>query len=128
LPDSGGLTTFGDLVAPNTTLILASGAGRAVGTLDVGGLVVLGNGGGTDLNGVVNGLGGDAAAHLSTIEPLQNANYRLNSCPLHSINCVLLSVQAPPVNSPLTNLSIVGVPDQQDDPDLLLPNISDKDY
>jgi hypothetical protein len=57
-----------------------------------------------------------------------DANYRFNSCPIHSVHCVILAVEGLPPGSPLEDFSIGVLADRDSDEDLLLPIISDRDY
>ncbi len=128
LPPVGGLVDFGDLAAPTTDLLLFTGAGQAVGRIDVGDLLVSGLLGGTNLTGTVRGLVGAAAARQSDIAPFLDANYRLNSCPIRSVNCILLPIETVPQDNPLRDLAIGQARDDQDDTDVLLPNVAEQDY
>ncbi len=131
---SNGVTLNGSgLVAPKTWFILGLNAGaKAAGTVDVLYLdtVTTGQapGGGAALSGTVGGLGGDAAAGTSRIEPGSNAAFRINGCPIASVNCVLLTVQGIPAASPLNNFAIGSIFDPTDQDDLLLPLVSDEVY
>jgi len=127
LPPSGGKVTFNDLFAPNADLILFTRTGRATGVVNLDGLTVVGQSGGTDLTGSVAGLEGQAAASKSKIAPSSNTSYRFNSCPIASINCVLLPPGSVPPAVPLRDLSIGTGQNNQDDEDVL-PNVSDEDY
>lgn len=126
LPASGGRITFNDLSAPDADLILFARTGHATGSVRFGGLTVIGSSGGTDLTGSVAGLEGPAA-NKSRIAPLSNTNYRFNSCPIASINCVLLPPGSVPPAVPLRDISIGTGQNNQDDEDVL-PNVSDEDY
>jgi filamentous hemagglutinin family protein len=145
----GGLIRFGNFDNPGTDLLLQVGAGSArsvSGTIDVGALSAFylrGSSGTIDLTGIVGGQTASGAASISRTgqEPavpaafaattdaayVPGAAYQVNQCPIASVNCMLLSaVQAPP---PLRKLefSFTWPQDELDDPDLLLPYISDRD-
>jgi len=102
--------------------------GIATGTLDVAGLLVLGANGKSDLFGSIGGVNGQAAANKAGIQPQPDANYRVNACPITSVNCVLLPVTTVPLTNPLNDLSIFPDRPSQDDTDVQLPNVSDEDY
>jgi filamentous hemagglutinin family protein len=123
-----GTVTFTNLVAPRTNLILNLGAGFATGTIDVNSLLILGNGGGASLVGIVQSFGGSQAAGVSVIAPLAASNYRINSCVVSSVNCVLLPQETVPVTNPVTDLVITMPQQDEDDPDLVVPNVSDRNY
>jgi hypothetical protein len=76
----------------------------------------------------VTGLTGAAAAGVSGIQPSPNSNFRINSCPIASVNCVLLSTLAVPTANPLNDINIGTLSNQNDEYDLLLPIVSDQDY
>jgi filamentous hemagglutinin family protein len=126
--NGAGVVSLGNLEAPGISLILDAGVGQSVGTLDVGGLAIVGNSGSADLTGVVNGFSGKVAARVSLIDPAPNRNYQINACPLQSVNCTVLSVQTVPVPTLSNDITIGAITDNRDDPDLLLPNVANRDY
>jgi hypothetical protein len=126
-PGSGAVA-FTNLTAPRTNLILNLGAGFATGTIDVNSLLILGNGGGAALVGTVENFGGSQAAGVSVIAPLAASNYRINSCVVSSVNCVLLPQETVPVTNPVADLVITMPQQDEDDPDLVVPNVSDRNY
>jgi hypothetical protein len=119
------------LVAPNTWLILALGPGaKATGGINVLALdaVFSGLAVGTQLSGSVGGFGGNAAAGAARIAPGSNSTFRINGCPISSVNCVLLTTQGIPTASPLNGFVIGSLFDPTDQDDLLLPLVSDDVY
>jgi hypothetical protein len=119
------------LVAPDTWLILGlTNGAKATGGIDVLALdtVFTGQGSGAQLSGSVGGLGGNAAAGLARIAPGSNATFRINGCPISSVNCVLLTTQGIPTASPLNGFNIGSLFDPTDQDDLLLPLVSDEVY
>ncbi|MBN9559624.1 MAG: hypothetical protein J0H14_02710 [Alphaproteobacteria bacterium] len=145
-PLNGGPTTFRiDITSANGSVMFSPSGGLTANTTDLivdltggtlGGLIFVktldlryvpgvGN---ADLSGTVNGLGGPPAAGLSYITPLPNPKYQINGCPITAVNCILLSVASVPVINPLQDiyLGVLGSP--QDDDDLLLPDVSERDY
>ena len=144
LDTQGGSIDFSNLVAPTTNLILSTGAGTAVGTIDVGSLLVLGQAGSSNLFGQVGGQGGFPAARDSNIQPGINQAYLLNGCVIQAATCgnipnppglpdfLITSILAPQtfLQPKLVTLDLLrlGVVVDTSDPDLLLPNISDRDY
>ncbi len=128
LPTTGGTIAFSDLEAPTTDLLLFIGAGTATGRIDVADLLVSGRLGGTELTGDVRGLVGSAAARESELAPFLDSNYRINSCPIQSVNCILLPIETVPQQNPLRDLAIGQASDEMDDSDVLLPNVAEQDY
>ena len=119
------------LQAPNTWLILGlSNGAKATGGVNVLALdtVFTGLGSGAQLSGSVGGLGGNAAAGAARISPGSNSTFRINGCPISSVNCVLLTTQGIPTASPLNSFVIGSLFDPNDQDDLLLPLVSDAVY
>jgi hypothetical protein len=120
----GGLTA-------NTTDLIVDLTGGTLGglifvkTLDLRYVPGAGN---ANLAGTVNGLGGPPAAGVSYITPLPNPRYQINGCPITAVNCILLSVAAVPVINPLQDIYLGVLGNPQDDDDLLLPDVSERDY
>ncbi len=119
------------IVAPDTWFIL----GETNGAKAAGFVVVLnldafftGAGAGSTLTGTVGGLNGNAAAGASGIVPSTNSTFRINGCPIASVNCVLLTTQGIPAASPLRDFVIGSVFNPTDEDDLLLPLVSDEVY
>ncbi|HUZ63063.1 MAG TPA: hypothetical protein VMU82_05060, partial [Acetobacteraceae bacterium] len=131
LPSAGGAIQFNNLVAPTTTLIINPGAGQATGTINVANLIALalpGSTGGSTLTGMVGGFAGVAAAGISTITPLPLNQFRINSCPIMSVNCVVLPLEAVPSSNPIDNLDFGTTRRRRRDRYLQLPNVSAQDY
>ncbi|HUB12101.1 MAG TPA: hypothetical protein VMB34_09095, partial [Acetobacteraceae bacterium] len=97
LPASGGSATFNDLLGSGAELVLALGNGTATGAMQVGGLLVIGQGGSTTLTGSIDGVITGAAAALGQISPAVNASYTFNGCIIGLATCGL-----PPGTSPGT--------------------------
>ena len=118
------------LNAPDTWLIVGVGQGQISGNVNVAALdVTYGSvAGGSSLTGIVGGISGVTAAGAVGIQPAANANYRFNSCVIHSVNCVLLPPATIPTANPLNALDIGALSNPQDQEDLLLPVVSDQDY
>jgi hypothetical protein len=126
-----GTVSFAGLDAPGVQLFLSLGDGSASGLLDVAGLHVdtsTAAGGMASLTGVVAGQLGTSAAGVATISPLRNSRYQINSCPVASVNCILLSPILVPVTNPVQDVEVSGVGSRQDDPDLILPNVGEQDF
>ncbi|HEX3400110.1 MAG TPA: filamentous hemagglutinin N-terminal domain-containing protein [Acetobacteraceae bacterium] len=120
----------GGLHGPSTWLILGIDTGTATGNVAVQNLDIVRTGatGATTLTGSVGGLSGPAAAGVAGIQPSPNSNFRFNSCPIHSVNCVLLPTQGLPTANPLNDITIGSLFNPDDQDDLLLPIVSDQDY
>jgi hypothetical protein len=131
--DASGQVVFNDLQATSTNLYLVLPAsGTATGAIAVKGLQVsyhnLGGSGSADLTGTVGGQSGQMAATVSSITPQGNARYRMNSCPIGSVNCFLFVQSMMPPITPLMDFPIAPPPDRRDDRDLILPNVADRDF
>ena len=74
-------------MAPGANLVLGLGTGTATGTMEVGGLLVLGQAGSANLFGSVAGVTTQAAAALGRILPAINANYTFNDCVIGLAAC-----------------------------------------
>lgn len=137
---SGGIR-FTNLDARNANLVLNLGTGTATGEIKVNSLSVLYAGGGSaELTGTVrdplNGttLAGDAAAAAGRIGrtfgsgtvALSDRQYRLNGCAIASINCVVFTADRVPVTNPLKEIDLSFFGRQDDDAELLVPNITDQ--
>jgi len=148
LPSTGGTMQFAGFSAPNATLVLAFGPGRATGTLNVGGLQVIRSSGSSGLFGSVGGVTGGPAASVATITPTINPDDLFNNCVIGAVFCAGIptlptevnlqpgvtaeaafegteDLPAVPVLPPLYVVQSVLWPA---DPDVQLPNISDRDY
>jgi hypothetical protein len=129
--NSSGNITFSNgpgLVAPTAWLELNLQGGFVSGVVNVEALDITyaSSSGGADLSGTINGVAGPAAAGAGFIGPQPSAQFRINSCPVHSVNCVLLPTESLPTASPLNDLLVGGLftPDDQDD--TLLPIVSNE--
>lgn len=118
------------LQGSTTWLILSLGSGTASGQINVRSLDILGsgNGGSAQLTGMVNGLAGPEAAAEAGIQPSPNTDFRINACAIHSVNCVLLPTQGVPVANPLNQINIGTLFNSNEEEDLLLPIVSNRDY
>jgi hypothetical protein len=96
-----------------------------VQNLDV---IQTGGSGSTQLTGTVGGFSGPAAAGAAGIQPGPGSNFRFNSCPIASVNCVLVSALAIPTANPLNDINVGSLYNPNDQDDLLLPIVSDQDY
>jgi filamentous hemagglutinin family protein len=148
LPATGGTMQFSGFSAPNGTLILSFGPGRATGTLNVGALQVIRSTGSSNLFGSVGGVTGGPAASVATITPTVDPDDLFNNCVIGAALCSGIpelptdvnlqpgvsaqaafegtgDLQAVPALPPLYIVQSVLWPA---DPDVQLPNISDRDY
>ncbi len=129
------------LVAPKVAIVLDVGTGNSTGRINADSLALFY----TQLTGLPTALLGtlrtaqgvavsdQAAATQAFIA--QSGNYvpsnhfQMNGCALSSVNCVLTSLFPQiPITNPFKDLMIGRFSDPLDDPDLLLPNVSDRDY
>ncbi len=129
LPATGGRMTFRTIDGPTTDLTLDLGSGGyAAGLIALRNLTVLGFGGSTDLEGTIAGIGGQGAAGRAGLGPRLTPEYRINSCPLSSINCVQFVVRLATPADPIRDLGIVGARDEREDPDIFVPNVAERDF
>jgi hypothetical protein len=128
LSDNGGSITLNNLVGPQASLILYTRtAGTATGTINVGDLRVVGALGSASLFGNVANTDGALAARNASIRSNPSTNYRINGCPIGSVNCVLLPVGMLPSINPLRDF-VLGLGSNSGDEDLALPDVSRTDY
>ena len=144
LPSTGGTLAFNALSAPNTDVVLNLGNGTASGSLTAQSLTVLGAGGSASFTGQVADRTGFDAAEVSRISPQVDQIYTLNNCAIGASSCssqnslvstLTASAQAGAQASSVIRPDILSldvldlsVTRDRDDPTLLLPNISDRDY
>ena len=140
LPGTGGTLTYNALNAPSTDVVLNLGNGTATGSLTAQSLTVLGAGGSAAFTGQVADRTGFDAAEVSRISPQVSQIYTLNNCAIGASSCsaqdavissLAASLQASSVIRPdILTLDVLdlSVTRDRDDPTLLLPNISDRDY
>jgi hypothetical protein len=118
-----------NFVGTSTTLLLSTGAGGVTsGNVNIGGLVIVGTGGSASLTGTIKESTGAEAARLAQIQPQPNTTYRLNGCPISSVNCVLIPLGTLPAANPLRDFVLDAGRPNSDDEDLALPDISSRDY
>jgi hypothetical protein len=133
LPTNGGGTlqfNSGGLYAPNTWLIVSVGDGQGSGQIDVMSFDFDYSPppARAEFTGTIDGDSGQAAAGVSYIEPQPDPNFRIDGCPIHSVNCVLLATQGVPTTNPANDIN-VGAPLNTENPeDLVLPVVSDEHY
>ena len=128
LPAGGGTIVLDNLYGPRSNLILDMGStGTAKGVLTVANLRLIGVQGSTALFGTVSDTAGPEAARRATVSPRPAATYRLNGCPIGSVNCVLLPIGLVPLTNPLRDVALDLRRDNGGD-DLALPDVSSQDY
>ena len=126
---------------PTMTLILHVGGGNATGNLNADSLAIFYtslNGLPTVLNGTLHTIGGLAVSDSSAASQafvglngtyVPSNQFQMNGCAVSSVNCVLVSsIQQIPILNPFKDIEIGRSTDRFDDPELLLPNVSDRDY
>ena len=141
LAGSGGTVTLSALDAGSTNLVLSLGSGSGSGTIDAANLTVLGSGGSAAFGGQVSGRTDVEAAQVSQIFPAVSSVYTLNGCAIAAQSCSQQGSLATTITAAQAAASSVIRPDiltldvldlsvtrDRDDPTLLLPNISDRDY
>ncbi|HVY13687.1 MAG TPA: hypothetical protein VHB27_00565, partial [Rhodopila sp.] len=144
LTQGGGLVSFDPLQglnAPTTSLLLSLGdTGRAQGKILADSLAVFylnTIGGPTQLSATFFTAGGvevagQAAASQSFIAKnglfVPSNHFQVNACAVSSINCILISPFATlPLINPLKDLPTDFLSEEDNDPDLLIPNVSDRE-
>ncbi|MDT7949865.1 MAG: filamentous hemagglutinin N-terminal domain-containing protein [Acetobacteraceae bacterium] len=136
---TGGTMTFEDLQASHENLVLSLGNGTASGTLQTNSLTVLGRGGRANLEGQIGDRSDSSAAQLGKLLPGSDLRYTFNACVIAAPSCSAetfgaVTLPAAAVSSILRpDILTLGILDlsvtrDRDDPTLLLPNISDRDY
>ena len=139
LPATGGTLSFAGLRARQTDLVLALGSGSATGAIEAANLTVLGARGSAGLTGMVRSQTAFDAAIVSRISPRVDTVYTLNGCAIQAASCTpdaqtLTSIAASTIASTIRpDILVLDVLDlsvtrDRDDPTLVLPNISDRDY
>ncbi len=138
LPASGGTLSLNALNADSSSLVLSLGSGTATGTIDAASLSVFASGGSAEFGGRVNGLTGFDAAQVSQISPNVSNAYTLNGCAIGAQSCsvqsslpaTLTAAPSSVIRPDILSLDVLdlSVTRDRDDPTLLLPNISDRDY
>ena len=138
LPPSGGQLVLNNLEAPQADLVFAVGAGTARGALVANNLTYLGNGGNARLTGEVRERSGTLAAQISEASPQSSDSYTLNGCAIGAFSCTpdtlmlfnttaaIASILRPDILT--LDVLDLSVTRDRDDPTLLLPNISERDY
>jgi filamentous hemagglutinin len=133
-------TTLG-LMAPKVSVIVDIGTGSATGNINADTLALFYTQQ-TGLPSIFTGtlrtaLGipvtGQAAASQAFIAQnilyVPSNHFQMNGCALSSVNCVLTSLFPQViVANPFKDIAFGRFADPLDDPDLLLPNVSDRDY
>jgi len=90
---------FGNLVAPNSVVLLFADQGSVSGPIQAGQLGLSGTGSLADLQGSINGVSGPMAALLGVRAPGPDPTYLFNDCIIAASNCVVI-----PPNQPLAFL------------------------
>jgi filamentous hemagglutinin family protein len=115
------------LYAPALDLIIDSGGnGVLAGNVDVAGLLVMG--GTSQLDGFIDGLGGQAAAGKGFVSPVAKPALQFNACPIMSVNCTILPIEALPLANPLQNFDIEQRKKRQLNHNVSLPGVATRDF
>ena len=102
LPPAGKTSNpiqFGNLMAPNSVVLLFADKGSVSGPIQAGQLGLSGTGSLADLQGSINGVSGPMAALLGVRAPGPDPRYLFNDCILAATTCVVV-----PPNQPLAFL------------------------
>jgi hypothetical protein len=120
--------TNGSIFAPSIDLVLAAGpAGVVTGNLDLRHLEVL-SAYSVNLNGTINNVPGPTAAGGGSAFPFPQPNFRFNACPIGSVNCTILPIEALPEGNPLQNFDITQRKRKRLDHNVELPGIATRDF
>jgi hypothetical protein len=136
---SGGLITFAPapplanngLQAPSVELFLYDGnGGLATGNVNLKALTVL-NGSPTvtvNLSGFIDNVGGQAGAAKGFVNPFSQPGYRLNACPIGSVNCTILPIESLPPGDPLQNFDLTQRKRKKLNHNVHLPGVATRDF
>jgi hypothetical protein len=130
-PQSGGIQFAAfpqGLYAPSVDLVLRAGSfGTVTGNVTLAHLSILSAASAT-LTGSIQGVGGQPAAGKGTVLPNPLPVYQINSCPIGSVNCVLLQIESVPPDNPLQNFDISVPKRRRLNARISLPGIATRDY
>ncbi len=99
LPSVGGSITLNNLSAPSADLVVFNPVGTISGNANVGGLLVVGRSGGTDLSGSIGTATTPTATTTTTSLSEPDDSYRMNACTVRSVTCRYGPVtEAPPTS------------------------------
>ncbi len=116
------------LQAPNVEIVFSAGqSGLITGNVNIGGLLVLG-GSSSILTGSIAGLTGQVAAGKGSVFPFPESKFQFNSCPIGSVNCIILPIEAVPTSNPLQNFDISQRKRRRLDKNVQLPGIATHDF
>lgn len=116
------------LSAPTADLFLGINNGQVTGgPINVLGLGVFGRGGSVTLTGTVGGNSGVTAAQVALKNPALDGRYRINSCVIATVGCIVLPATTPVAPALITNVSITQQSQQFTDPTVDVLNIGTED-
>jgi filamentous hemagglutinin family protein len=98
LPPAGKMShpiQFGNLMAPNTVMLLFADQGSVAGPIQAGQLGLSGTGSLANLQGSINGVAGPTAALLGVRDPGPSPGYLLNDCIIAATTCVVIPAAQP---------------------------------
>jgi filamentous hemagglutinin family protein len=130
---AGGDITFNNTApnginAPGIDLVLDAGTtGSITGYVNVAHLEVLG-GEQSYLLGYVANVTGQGAAGKASASPIPLSKYQINACPIGSLNCVILNVEAIPSSNPLQNFDITQQKKRRLGRNVQLPGVATHDF
>jgi hypothetical protein len=120
---------------------LTLGSGNATGRINVDDLAIFystASGSATSLVGTLRTATGESVSDQSAASQafvaqndvyVPSIHFQINNCAISSISCIVIPPFAViPILNPLKDLFVDYFSDDTDDPDLLLPNVSDRDY
>jgi filamentous hemagglutinin family protein len=120
------------LTARDSAVFLLADSATINGAIDAARLGVHGTGGSGSLSGRLAGKDGITAAEFADmtrpIEPASLVRYRLNNCVLSAINCTVLPSIIALQSRPGTDVVVQLDRQRLRDPDIITPDVSQRDY
>ncbi|MGE4481451.1 beta strand repeat-containing protein, partial [Acidocella sp.] len=121
-------TAPGILEAPSTDLVLASGtAGKITGNVNVLHLEVL-NAYSVNMTGSIANTTGPTAAGNGSAFPFPQPDYRFNTCPIGSVNCIILPIANLPQGSPLESFDLSPSKRKKLNKNVIQPGVAARDF
>jgi hypothetical protein len=116
------------LYAPDADIIVDAGTtGTMTGNLNAQHLEVLG-GLDSEFTGTIDGLTGQSAAGKANTFPVALSRYQFNACPIGSVDCQIINIEAVPATNPLGNFDVTQRKRRRLDKNVQLPGIATHDF
>ncbi|HQT63988.1 MAG TPA: hypothetical protein PLO16_05650, partial [Acidocella sp.] len=115
------------LFAPSVYVVTDAGTyGQITGNINLFNFRVI-SASQTNLTGKVAGIAGEAAASRASANN-PSSRYQLNSCPIGSVNCIVLFIETLPEGNPLGDFDITERRRRRLDKNVQLPGIAMRDF